>query len=155
MIIQHLKETAFKMRYDNFIPAFLFDMQSMENLTADKEWKWFILIPVVQDRFVFDRFDSRQYNLPVTFAVINPGTREINEDSTYYDTIFNKLIEVQKSFLLNIDQVKDEENRRMITIRDEQIITNYQAQDTFFDVPCTTLSFNLPITYSPYESLCP
>ena len=155
MIITHLKNTANLLDINGNCPVFLYDMQQMENYTADNVSSWFVLIPVIQEKFNFDNFADIRMNLPAVFAFINPADRAINQDSKYYDKVFTWLIRERNRFLLNLDQIKDTEQRRLITVRDEEITTRYIAQDTFYDAPCTTIEFNLPITISKYGPICP
>ena len=151
MILSHLKDTSQELTYNESAPEFIYEPSGYANYVLDNNTTWFIHIPVIQDRMTFDRINEKRYNIQVFIMVIS----QLERESEFYHPIIVDMITQRDKWLMLLDNVRDELNRKLITVLSTpEIVTTYIQQTNAFDVPVTGISFNLPILYNSYESLC-
>jgi hypothetical protein len=151
MIIPHLISTSRHIEYNGHAPEFIYDAYGYANYVLDQNTTWFIHIPVMQDRMTFDRINEKRYNIQVFMMALS----EMEREAEFYHPIITAMIAERDKWLLLLDDVRDELNRKLITVLSTpEIITTYIQQSNAFDVPVTGISFNLPLLYNSYEPLC-
>jgi hypothetical protein len=151
MIIHILETEALKLHIHQREPNFVYSSQGMDNYDMDNVPYWSVNIPVIEDRFTFDTFHEFRYNLPVTFHMLS----EMNQSAKFYADKFALLVDQRNEWLKLLDKVRDDHDRRLITVLDTpEIRTTYIAQTNAFDMPSTAIIFNLPILYNHYAPIC-
>jgi hypothetical protein len=151
MIIHHLNQTSQQIDYKGHAPEFIFDATGYANYILDDNTSWFIHVPIMSDRMTFDRVQVKTYNIQVYMMAVSEMEREVD----FYHPIIKDIIIARDKWLLLLDNVRDELGRKLLEVQaNPQIITQYIPQSNAFDVPCTGISFNLPIVYNSYEPLC-
>ena len=148
MIISKLKAAADLLRYNDTAPAFVYGLGGSQNYQMDSP-SWSVNVFDVTDRFNYDKFTERQFAIKIGIYVIS----EFNREPDYYDNILDALYPIQEQFLLNLENQKTSDKRRLIMIEGE-IVTQQQHQIPNFDAPVTGLEFTFRCKLTDYRGKC-
>ncbi len=151
MILSYLLQTSQLLEIDDNKPVFVYDRKGMDNYVMDKVPKWSVNVPFLEEDIRFDIFHEKRYNPIIAFHIIS----EINQSADFYQNKFNLLVSQQRKFLIELDKIKDNSGRRIVTVRSDIVIkTSFIPQTNNFDSITTAIYFNLPLLLNQYGSIC-
>ncbi|TVR40868.1 MAG: hypothetical protein EA392_02955 [Cryomorphaceae bacterium] len=154
MIHEIIHRATHDLDIDGIEPLLIYDTQGLENLSADETRKWFIYIPVVQERSTMQLLHYTSYQINVIFAYINQFAREGNEKAEYYKSVVSKLRKARNDFFLAIDHMKNELGQNISKLSEDPINSVIVHQDTKFDVPATIIQSTITIEVINYAGVC-